>query len=86
MRTPKLNEKLTISEDESFEMSSLWPKNTGLSHRVWISVNVNQRHPRPPTESGRAESEILALMTQSNSWPVGLPNCQPLSLGIYSDS
>ena len=47
MRTPKLNEKLTVSDDEMFEMSSLWPKSTGLAHRIWISVNVNQRHPRP---------------------------------------
>jgi hypothetical protein len=47
MRAPKRNEKLTVSDDEFFEMSSLWPRNTGLTHRVWMSVNVSQRHPRP---------------------------------------
>ena len=39
--------RLMITEDESFETSNLWPKETGLAHRVWISVNVNHRHPRP---------------------------------------
>jgi hypothetical protein len=47
MRARKLNEKLTVSDDESFEMSNLWPQSTGLARRIWISVNVNQRHPRP---------------------------------------
>jgi len=47
MRAVKLNEKLTVSDDELFEMSSLWPSSTGLAHRIWMSVNVNHRHPRP---------------------------------------
>jgi hypothetical protein len=47
MRAPKLNEKLQITDDESFEMSNLSPVTTGLAHRIWISVNVNHRHPRP---------------------------------------
>jgi hypothetical protein len=47
MRAPKLNEKLTVTEDEMFEMSNLSPVDTGLTHRIWISVNVNHRHPRP---------------------------------------
>ncbi len=47
MRARKLNAKLTVSDDELFEMSSLWPQHTGLARRIWISVNVNQRHSRP---------------------------------------
>src|SRR5260370_15140253 len=47
MRAQKLIEKLTVSQDELFEMSSLWPQHTGLARRIWIGVNVNQRHPRP---------------------------------------
>ena len=33
-----------VSEDELFEMSNLTPGETGLANRIWISVNVNQRH------------------------------------------
>ncbi len=39
--------RLTVTQDEAFEMSNLWPKDTGLAHRIWISVNVSHRHPRP---------------------------------------
>lgn len=46
MRAPKAN-KLTIDEDESFEMSNLWPPDTGLAWRVWISVDINHRYSRP---------------------------------------
>ena len=46
MRAQKAN-KLTIDEDEGFEMSNLWQQETGLAHRIWISVNVNQRHSAP---------------------------------------
>src|SRR5882672_10265110 len=46
MRALKAN-KLTIDEDESFEMSNLWPRDTGLAWSVWISVDINHRYPRP---------------------------------------
>jgi hypothetical protein len=39
--------KLTVSEDEAFEMSNLFPRHTGLAQRIWISVNISQRHARP---------------------------------------
>src|SRR6266446_5331770 len=46
MRAQKAN-KLTIDEDESFEMSNLWPQETGLARRIWISVDITHRYPRP---------------------------------------
>src|SRR6266446_10560366 len=47
MRARKVIEQLTVSNDEFFEMSNFWPQETGLARRIWMSVNVNQRHPRP---------------------------------------
>src|SRR5260370_29698699 len=47
MRARQSIEKLTVSDDELFEMSNLWPRDTGLARRIWISVNVNQRHSQP---------------------------------------
>src|SRR5882672_5377392 len=47
MRKRKVIEKLTVSDDEFFEMSNLWPQATGLAFRIWISVNVNHRHSQP---------------------------------------
>src|SRR6266404_1039691 len=61
MRARKLNKKLTVSDDEFFEMSNLWPQETGLAHRIWISVNVNQRHPRPQLRVEGPNRKFYAL-------------------------
>ncbi len=36
-----------VTEDELFEMANLSPRDTGLSRRIWISVNARQQHHRP---------------------------------------
>ena len=36
--------EIEVSDDELFQMSNLTPRQTGLANRIWISVNVNQRH------------------------------------------
>jgi hypothetical protein len=40
-------EQLQPDEDEMFEMSDLSPSQTGLCRRIWVSVNVRQRHRVP---------------------------------------
>src|SRR5439155_4997270 len=61
MRARKLNKKLTVSDDEFFEMSNLWPQETGLAHRIWISVDINHRYPRPQlrVEQGDGRNRIF---------------------------
>ncbi len=66
MRARKLTDKLTVSQDGLFEMSSLWPQHTGLARRIWISVNVNQRHPRPQL---RVEG-VTGRIKTSHLWAV----------------
>lgn len=46
MRAQKVN-KLTPDDEEFFEMSSVRPQTTGLAYRIWISVDVYHRYPRP---------------------------------------
>src|SRR5207237_7268531 len=36
-----------VTEDELFEMANILPEETGLTRRIWISVNVRQQHHRP---------------------------------------
>src|SRR5437763_10291165 len=36
-----------VTEDELFEMTNILPEETGLTRRIWISVNVRQQHHRP---------------------------------------
>jgi len=36
-----------VTEDELFEMANILPEESGLTRRVWISINVRQQHHRP---------------------------------------
>ena len=45
--TPVVPEIAGVTEDELFEMANVLPEETGLTRRVWISVNVRQQHHRP---------------------------------------
>ena len=61
MRARKLNKKLTVSDDEFFEMANLWPQETGLAYRIWISVDIHHRYPRPQlrVEQGVGRNQIF---------------------------
>src|SRR6266446_1763961 len=61
MRARKLNKTLTVSNDEFFEMSNLWPQKTGLAYRIWISVDINHRYARPQlrVEQGDGRNQIF---------------------------
>ncbi|PWU19263.1 MAG: hypothetical protein C5B50_06925 [Verrucomicrobia bacterium] len=40
-------EVLGVTDDELFEMANLSPPRTGLSRRIWVSVNARLQHHRP---------------------------------------
>ncbi len=44
-RATRIVEKLL--DDELFEMANVLPADSGLRHRVWVSVNMHQWHNRP---------------------------------------
>lgn len=54
-------------EDDFFFMANLFPKDTGLSHAVWVSEQANSRHDvrvKVSTASGgRAHPRNMAVMS-----------------------
>ncbi len=47
MASKTVRKILGVTEDELFEMANISPRQTGLTRRIWISVNVRQQHHRP---------------------------------------
>ena len=52
-----------VTEDELFEMANILPDESGLSRRIWISVNVRQQHYRP---------RLKVEGSDKNFYPVGI--------------
>ena len=46
-KSRKMVERLTVSEDELFEMANLSPEHTGLRQMVWFSGDPTVKHHRP---------------------------------------
>jgi len=44
---PRAKEVAGVTDDELFEMANILPDESGLTRRIWISVNVRQQHHRP---------------------------------------
>ncbi len=44
---PTVKEIIGVTEEELFEMANILPEETGLTRRIWISINVRQQHHRP---------------------------------------
>src|SRR5437879_915999 len=53
--------RLMLAEDESFEMSNLRPQDTGLAHKIWISVDIFHRHKQPQIRVETADRRFYPL-------------------------
>ncbi len=75
-------------DDELFEMANLVPRRTGLKHRVWVSVNMHQRHHRPRlkvegSDKGFYPASIDDPVAFLAEWPPGFTASDFAALGRF---
>ena len=74
--SPLVKEVLGVTDDELFEMANLSPRKTGLSRRIWISVNARLQHNKPRLKVEGTDANFYPISIEEPvivlaDWPPG---------------